>query len=435
MNISTIIKKLKLILSEKKLNQLGKTTGFTQRKRNVTAFQLVTAMICALGDKETDYLSDILRVFNHLTKQTVKYKPFHNQLSKPALAELMKELTERVFSHWINDVLKYNKDIFSKFKQVSIQDGSTVAVKSSLKDIWPCRFKKTCPAAIELHATINLTKGSIDKASITPDTFSERAEIPELEDLQGHLFLADRGYYSADFVIQLDEAGGFYVLRAKGLKTVLIHRAIREDGKELINVKYPQLSILQKRLPKKQMVDMDVEIKGEMVRLIAIWSLKEKRHTYLISNLKRDEFSMRDISLIYRVRWQVELLFKECKSYNNLHGFNTGKDTLQESLVWASLISMTLKRFMTGCIEQLFKIEMSTMTVSKTTVSWWYGILEAIVQQRRKALVNKVTKACEFLRDNAKRAHPNRDKLTGIFQFGLEPAFYANSNENMQVAI
>jgi len=80
------------------------------------------------------------------------------------------------------------------------------------------------------------------------------------------------------------------------------------------------------------MVDMDVEIKGKIVRLIAIWSLKEKRHTYLISNLKRDEFSMRDISLIYRVRWQVELLFKECKSYNNLHGFNTGNATLQESL-------------------------------------------------------------------------------------------------------
>jgi len=346
----------------------------------------------------------------------------------------MKEVTERVFSHWINDVLKYNKDTFSKFKQVSIQDGSTVAVKSSLKHIWPCRFKKTCPAAIELHATLNLIKGSIDKASITPDTFSERTEVPELEDLQGHLFLADRGYYSADFVIQLDKAGGFYVLRAKGLKKVLIHRAIREDGKELINVKYPQLSILQKRLPKKQMVDMDVEIKGKMVRLIAIWSLKEKRHTYLISNLKRDEFSMRDISLIYRVRWQVELLFKECKSYNNLHGFNTGKKTLQESLVWASLISMTLKRFMTGCIEQLFKIEMSTMTVSKTTVSWWYGILEAIVQQRRKALVSKVTKACEFLKNNAQRAHPNRDKLTGIFQFGLEPVFYAKSNENKQVA-
>ena len=68
MNISIITKKLKLILSEKKLNKLGKETEFTQRERNVSAFQLVTAMICALGDKNTEYLSDILRYFNSLTR-------------------------------------------------------------------------------------------------------------------------------------------------------------------------------------------------------------------------------------------------------------------------------------------------------------------------------------------------------------------------------
>jgi len=46
MNINTIQKKLKLILSKTKLNKLGKETGFTKRERNITTFQLVTAMIC-----------------------------------------------------------------------------------------------------------------------------------------------------------------------------------------------------------------------------------------------------------------------------------------------------------------------------------------------------------------------------------------------------
>ncbi|MCN4144227.1 MAG: hypothetical protein LC437_03885 [Thiohalomonas sp.] len=71
MNITIIIKKMKQVLSEKKLNRLGKETGFTQRQRNVTAFQLVIAMICALGEKDARYLSDILRYFNHLSGQTV----------------------------------------------------------------------------------------------------------------------------------------------------------------------------------------------------------------------------------------------------------------------------------------------------------------------------------------------------------------------------
>ncbi len=52
MNISIIQKKLKLILSKNKLNKLGKATGFTKRERSITSFQLVTAMICVLGDKK-----------------------------------------------------------------------------------------------------------------------------------------------------------------------------------------------------------------------------------------------------------------------------------------------------------------------------------------------------------------------------------------------
>ena len=40
-----------------------------------------------------------------MTNQNVRYKPFHNQLIKPALADLMRELAGKVFSYWINDVL------------------------------------------------------------------------------------------------------------------------------------------------------------------------------------------------------------------------------------------------------------------------------------------------------------------------------------------
>lgn len=94
---------------------------------------------------------------------------------------------------------------------------------------------------------------------------------------------------------------------------------------------------------------------------------KEKQYTFLVTNLSIDEFTATEIGKLYRLRWQVELLFKECKSYNNLRGFQTSNATLQEALIYVSLIVTTLKRFLTGCIEKIFKTEMSTMTVAKTT--------------------------------------------------------------------
>lgn len=88
--------------------------------------------------------------FNHLTRHSIKYKAFHNQLSKVVLAELMETVAHKVFSVWINDVpLRYNKSHFSQFNKLFIQDGSSLAVKDSLSNIWPGRFTKISMAAIE----------------------------------------------------------------------------------------------------------------------------------------------------------------------------------------------------------------------------------------------------------------------------------------------
>ena len=38
----------------------------------------------------------------------------------------------------------------------------------------------------------------------------------------------------------------------------------------------------------------------------------------LMNNLERETFSIEHIIQAYRLRWQIELLFKEMKSYANL---------------------------------------------------------------------------------------------------------------------
>jgi hypothetical protein len=45
---------------------------------------------------------------------------------------------------------------FSEFRRIVIQDGSSFAIKDALKEVFPGRFKKVKPAAVELHATLDL---------------------------------------------------------------------------------------------------------------------------------------------------------------------------------------------------------------------------------------------------------------------------------------
>ncbi len=82
---------------------------------------------------------DLLRSFNQLSNQHVRYKPLHNQLSKPALAELMKVIADKVFSCWINNVLEYKKGHFLTFKltrarRIALDNGEHYAYTGNVHD-------------------------------------------------------------------------------------------------------------------------------------------------------------------------------------------------------------------------------------------------------------------------------------------------------------
>ena len=61
---------------------------------------------------------------------------------------------------------------FSEFRRIVIQDGSSFAIKDALKEVFPGRFKKVKPAAVELHATLDLLNESLSKVILTADTAS-----------------------------------------------------------------------------------------------------------------------------------------------------------------------------------------------------------------------------------------------------------------------
>ena len=133
MKSSTLSKKLKLVLSEKKLNKPGKNIGFSQRLRQITPFQLIVSMITAMGDKETKHFSEIHRYFNQLTNKNVRYKPFHNQLAKPGFAQLMRDVADKVFNHRVKTKLKCNHPVLASFDKLLIRDGSSFAIHKALK--------------------------------------------------------------------------------------------------------------------------------------------------------------------------------------------------------------------------------------------------------------------------------------------------------------
>ena len=153
-------------------------------------------------------------------------------------------------------------------------------------------------------------------------------------------------------------------------------------------------------------------------RLVLIWNPLHKTHMVLATNLDAAEFAPTLVRTIYAVRWQVELAFKEWKSYANLHKFNTSKTAIVEGTIWASLAAALLKRFLAQAAQRVHDVATSTRKAAMCVGSHVVQIVKGLLGRVPPA--DAFAEALDFLAHNAKRDNRKRDKKDGRLAAGLE---------------
>ena len=170
---------------------------------------------------------------------------------------------------------------------------------------------------------------------------------------------------------------------------------------------------------------MQWQIDGHLLclRLILSWNPRTKSFCYFLTNLPPKRYPLEVICRAYKWRWQVELLFKEWKSYANLHAFDTANPALVEGLIWAAIAAAALKRFLAHMTQLLLEVPMSTRKVAMCAMHVLGELVEALKRGDVVGLYTALEAAITYLACHAQRAHPARDRQTGRSQLGLEPCF------------
>lgn len=422
---ASIAKQLLATLGEEEVLRVARDCRWLRRLRDITPLALVAACLSTLGTGKAQWIADILRTFNAFTGLSIRYKPFHNQLRKTAFPEFMRRLLERTLEKMTRPVLAPGlRSKLGRFRDILLHDGTSFALKDALKKEWPGRFTKVSPAAVELHVTMSAFEDNPVKIVLAPDKEAERALGPKAEDVRGCLLLEDRGYEHRRFFLDVQTAGGFFVVRGNKAIRPTVLQARELDGRRLRHLEGKPLS--WEALPSSS-VDLQIEWgKGEETyrgRLVAIYkrgSRNRKTFVYLHTNLEREEFSPDEIGKLYRLRWQIELLFKECKSHASLRRFNTEKPEIAEGLIWASLLAVVLKRGITHAAQLATGVELSTQRAASCAKHVLDEILRSLLNDV-SALAAVIDRACAFLRENSRRAHPKRDRTRGRLSSGLVP--------------
>jgi hypothetical protein len=424
--LTMVADKFQWVFSEALLNACGQDVKFCRRQRVITPFRLGLALTATCASQRVETIADFHCGFNALFGTTVTYKAFYNQVAKPHFADFARTMTERLVSDMTLKVLGFEKGHpFSEFRHIIIQDGSSFAIHDGLREVFPGRFKVVKPAAVELHTTMDLLCDAPTTVVLTPDTTSEQAFLPEPAALRASVLLADRGYVDLHYLRRVQDAGGFFVIRAKAGMNPHILEAFREDGQRLRSLRNKPLKVIHAKLPKRQRVELvgqwQVDARPLCLRLIISWNRRTKEFCYLLTNLPAQGYPLDMICRAYKWRWQVELLFKEWKSYANLHAFDTTNPAIVEGLIWTAIAAAALKRFLAHMPQLLVEVPISRRKVAMCAVHVIGGIVRALQTGDAAGLYDALEAAITYLASHAQRAHPKRDRQMGRSQLGLEP--------------
>jgi hypothetical protein len=125
------------LISIEGLSDLARTTGFIQRQRTLDAVQLLSSLMVCCSTTSLQWLTQLHRGYCTVSKRTISYKPFHNQLRKEELSSFLRATLLHFMNLGCQSSLVLKKKHRERFNDILIHDGFSFGLKRSLAKEFP----------------------------------------------------------------------------------------------------------------------------------------------------------------------------------------------------------------------------------------------------------------------------------------------------------
>jgi hypothetical protein len=197
--------------------------------------------------------------------------------------------------------------------RIFLLDSSSITLPPGARGSFPASRSNVIPAAIKVHALWDLFGGIVKWFEMTPAKTHDRKGFPPLELLVGSLIIFDLGYWDFQLLKDMMDAGVFFLSRVKSNARVEILKTVSGASKTCIGYDLHSGRMSGYR------GDI-VEIIGKFIipktrdsfesRVIGFWNPNDSSYYWYVTNLKVSSVL---IYPLYRLRWQLELLWKSWK--------------------------------------------------------------------------------------------------------------------------
>jgi len=246
--------------------------------------------------------------------QKLYHLGFRSQISRPTLARINEKRDWRIYRDFAQILIQETRRLYYDDKDFDLDlDGACYAIDSSTIELCFNLFKWArlikVRAAVRLHLMLDLNGNIPAFFDITSAKVHDINFLDLIELETGAYYIMDRGYIDFERLHRIDEAGAFFITRAK--KRFAFKRLYSNKIDKTNGIRCDQIIKLNNYYATKKYPDK--------LRRIKYFDKETKKYFVFLTN----DFNLEaeKIANLYKHRWQIELFFKWIKQHLKIKSF------------------------------------------------------------------------------------------------------------------
>ena len=268
--------------------------------------------------------------------QAMSKKLYHSGIKKPVARNTLAKANERrnwrIYADFAQVLIAQTRKLYAQENTfLNDIDHMAYALDSTTIDLclqmFPWAKFRQNKGAVKMHTLLDL-QGSIPTfIKITPGTVHDVNVLDQLPIEAGAFYIMDMGYIDYQRLFRIQQAGAFFVIRAKenmAFDRVYSHSAKKEVGIQVdqtIKFTHPQSHA---KYPSH-------------LRRIKFYDLEKNKTFIFLTNHFDIEATI--IAGLYKERWKIELFFKWIKQHLKIKSFYGTSENAIHCQIWIAICS------------------------------------------------------------------------------------------------
>ena len=366
-------KKFQTIFEVNRLDGLARKTRFVERSTSqISGHMFLKLNVLFDSNNKESSLNDMCDFLEDHFQVRIKKQSLDERFNQTGVA-FMKECFYEVFSKTMHGGDLQCRNHF--FSHIYLSDSTAFKLPSALKEL----YKGTGTASgLKIFYSFDLAQGTCTYLDYQAACVNDCDALPELEKeiTKGALYIKDLGFWSGNNLEHIHQNGAYFVSRYK-TGTNVFGREKNTDQlvhlQELLPLITSESYDCEGFIDTKSQIPIRVSIQKvpQEVALARIKKMKHKAATMkreisdrsilfahyniYLTNASEEQLPYEVIQSAYRLRWQIEQVFKAWKSILELEKLKTLNANRSESYLLGRILFIMLSTFTQNTFKQYLR--------------------------------------------------------------------------------